>query len=53
MSTQPANDTPPRPTPPEISELLRTMPQQGEPACERDAWIARKLALLAAIEAST
>jgi len=37
----------------EITELMQSMPQHGDPAHERDAWIARKIALLAAIEEAT
>ncbi len=37
----------------EITVLMQSMPQHGDPAYERDAWIARKIALLAAIEEET
>lgn len=37
----------------DISELLRAMPRPGALAEQRDAWIARKLALITAIEEAT
>lgn len=48
-----SDDTPPRPTPAEISELLRTMPQPDDSAAKREAWMQAKRALIARIEATT
>lgn len=39
-----------RPTSADVTELLRCRPQAGAPAGDVAAWVARKVALLKAIE---
>jgi len=40
------------PTAADITNLMQTMPKLGAPAVERTAWLDRKVAMLAAIEAA-